>query len=61
MYFTLYLRSHISSVCQLYCIVLDNCELKVDDYSDEGDIQYGSEYDEEDEESFFLKCNEPSL
>ncbi|CAM4491128.1 unnamed protein product [Leuciscus chuanchicus] len=47
-----YLKCHISSVRQLYSSVLDNCELKEDDYADEEDIQYGVE-EEEEEEDFF--------
>lgn len=51
-----YLKSHISSVRQLYGSVLDNCqvceELQDDDYldMDEDYIQYGSEDEEEDED-----------
>lgn len=52
-----YLKSHISFVRQLYSSVLDNCELKEDNYVDEEDIQYGlddeEEDDDEDEEDFF--------
>ncbi|XP_056091635.1 uncharacterized protein LOC130071045 [Rhinichthys klamathensis goyatoka] len=51
-----YLKSHISSVRQLYSSVLDNCELKEDDYMNEEDIQYGLEEEEEedgDEEDLF--------
>jgi len=50
-----YLKSHISSVRQLYSSVLDNCELKEDDYMEEEDIQYGlneEEDEDEDEEDF---------
>jgi len=45
-----YLKSHISSVRQLYSSVLDNFELKEDDYMEEEDIQYGLEEDEDEED-----------